>query len=230
MSEVTIEQFLRPNQAPAKETELAQKVVAWLLEQHWEVYQEVQFSRSGGIADIVALRHGVMWIIESKMSYGFAVLEQASRWVTHLRSVAVPLSKSQSRDYQVARLYYRVGVLEVSQWSVHEKIKPPMAYRKNHLIDLYKSELTELHKTFAPAGSQSGHHLTPYKQTMLEVRRLIELNQGCTVKFLHDKLGNMHYANRNSFAGNLVKALEAFEPWCRIDKTTKPYKLFAERK
>lgn len=221
-----LRQFYKPEDTPGKETELAKTVVTWLQEQNWDVYQEVQFSRSGGVADIVAVRHGILWIIECKMSYGFAVLQQASRWVAHYRSVAVPLSKSKGRDYRVARLYYRVGVLEVSQWGVHEKEMAPQMYRKNKLIAMYKSELTELHKTFAPAGSQSGHHLTPYKQTMMQVRRFIERNQGCTVKVLYEHLGFMHYASKRSFTGNLVKALEAFESWCRIDKSAKPYRLY----
>lgn len=208
------------------ETELAAKVVAWLDEQHWDVYQEVQFSRQGGVADIVAVRGSVMWIIETKTSYSFAVLEQASRWMVHLRSVAVPMTKT-PRDYRVAELYYRVGVLEVSEWSVIEMRQPPVMYRKNNLVKRYKSELTELHKTFALAGSQSGHHLTPYKKTMIDVRQVIERNQGCTVQFLYQQLGRAHYANKSSFVGNLLKALEDFEPWCKIDKSEKPYKLFA---
>lgn len=222
-----LEQFYKTKHPKIKETDLAAKVVSWLQDQHWEVYQEVQFRRQGGVADIVAVRHNIMWIIESKTSYGFAVLEQATRWMVHYRSVAVPFHRRQDRDYRVAELYYRVGVIGVSDWGdVSEIVAPPLMYRDNNFVKDYLCELTELHKTYAKAGSQSGNHLTPYKQTMMEVRKVIEQNPGCTLKFLHDTLGNMHYWSKQSFMGSLIKALEDFEPWCKIDKSTKPYKLY----
>lgn len=212
-----------------KEIDLAAYVVQWLQDQHWEVYQEVQFRRYGGVADIVAVRHNIMWIIESKMSYGFAVLDQASRWAVHYRSVAVPHKRLHDRDYRVAELYYRVGVVGVlDDGCVTEIVPAPQMYRGNNLVKQYLSELTELHKTFAKAGSQGGNHLTPYKRTMMDVRRVIEQNPGCTLKFLHETLGNMHYWSKQSFMGSLIHALEDFEPWCRIDKSTKPYKFFVD--
>src|SRR4030065_1326652 len=143
-----------------KETDLAKPVINWLLDQHWEVYQEVQYS--GPIADIVAVRHGIMWIIECKTSYGFTVLQQASQWAVHYRSVAIPREKyGYRRDYLVAQYYYRVGVMEVnSQYNdVREVIMAPLVYRKNNLVKQYLSQLTELHKTFAQAGSKGGQHL-----------------------------------------------------------------------
>ena len=197
-----------------KEIDLAKSVVNWLVEQHWDVYQEVQFNYGGSIADIVAVRHGVMWIIESKISYGFAVLQQASRWSVHYRSVAVPNEiYHHHRDYRVAEYYYRVGVLEVNPKyeDVWEIVKAPLAYRKNNMVKYYYSKLVELHKTFAPAGSKGGQHLTPYKRTMMEVKKTIENNPGCTIKDLYQQLGKMHYSDINSFKGNLLKALIEYE-------------------
>jgi hypothetical protein len=212
------------------ETELAKPVIKWLTEQHWEVYQEVQFGYGGGVADIVAERNGILWIIETKTTYGFAVLEQATRWPVHYRSVAVPFSRN--RDYRVARDYYKVGIIEVSnkfEVVVDEVIRPPLFAKNKDTAKRYKDCLMEIHKTYAEAGSQSGHHLTPYKYTMLEVRKVIEANPGCTIKFLYEQLGKMHYSNASSFKGNLVKALIFFEnTWCRVDTQTKPYKLFIQ--
>lgn len=213
-----------------KETELAKPVVAWLSDQHWDVYQEVQFSYLGGVADIVAVRHGIVWIIESKTSYTFTVLQQASAWPVHLRSVAVPRPLSHNRDYFIARDYYRVGVLEVETNDVYEAIKPPLFLRTKTGVERYISQLTELHKTFAPAGSRGGYQLTPYKRTMMDVRNMIQKNPGCTIKDLYTELGRMHYASEDSFRGNLLKALEDFEPWCRIDRSTHPLRLYAETK
>lgn len=211
-----------------KETELAEPVIDWLLSQNWNVYQEVQFSRMGGVADICAERHGILWIIETKTAMTIEVLNQASAWAVHFRSIAVPKAKNGSkRDYAVARDYYGVGVIEVSEHDVYEKMKPPLYLRHHKTAQRLQAELTELHKTFAKAGSKSGGHLTPYKMTMMEIRSVVQRNPGCTIEDLFRKLGSMHYANRSSFKGNVLKCLEDFEShWCRIDKTSKPFKLY----
>ncbi len=226
-----------------KETELAAPIIDWLAEQHWDVYQEVEFRRAGGVADIVAVRDGVIWVIECKVTYGLAVLGQAAAWDVHYRSVAVPQSKSERRDYRVARDYYRVGVLEVYSGFnnaplIREAIEAPLFLRKSSfekrwlrtdLIRSYLSCLTPLHKTFAPAGSRNGYHLTPYRQTMIDVRKVIEAHPGCTVKFLYEQLGEMHYASRASFMGNLVKCLTAYErEWCRVETAARPYRLYVK--
>ena len=66
---------------------------------------------------------------------------------------------------------------------------------------------------------------------MIEVKKVIESNPGCTIRYLFDTLGKMHYSNQTSFKGNLVKALVDFEKdWCRVDFSTKPYKLYAKDK
>jgi hypothetical protein len=207
------------------EIELDKPIVSWLQDQHWDVYQEVQFSYGGGVADIVAVRNGIMWFIESKTSYSFRVLEQAAGWPVHFRSIAIPSSKV-PRDYRVAVDYYKVGVIEVRYGDVYEAKKAPLFIRSNKRMEhYYRSKLTELHKTFALAGSPSGCHLTPYKATMIEVRAVITKYPGCTIGFLYDQLGDMHYSSRSSFKGNLLKALDDFEEWCNIDKSEKPYKL-----
>jgi len=213
-----------------KETDLAKLVVDWLIDQHWDVYQEVQFYYGGPIADIVAVRNGIMWIIECKTSYGFTVLQQASNWMVHYRSVAVPSEIHYHRDYAVAEHYYRVGVIEVKLKydSVREVVEAPLMYRKRNMVKRFSSELTELHKTFAPAGSSSGQHLTPYKLTIMEVKKIVQINPGCTIKDLYAELGKMHYASEASFKGTLLKSLIDFEKdWCKVDMSTRPFKLFA---
>ena len=220
------------------EVTLAKPVIQWLSDQHWEIYQEVQFGYGGGVADIVAVRNGILWIIETKTSYSFAVLNQASRWFAHYRSIAVPFARE--RDYKVALDYYKVGVIEVkffkSAWTgnglenlteVHECIPAPLIRKNHEYSKRYIDSLLELQKTYAEAGSQSGHHLTPYKYTMIEVRKAIEANPGCSIKYLFETLGKMHYSTASSFKGNLLGALMEFEKdWCKIDTSTKPYKLY----
>ena len=211
-----------------KETELAEPVVTWLQSQNWNIYQEVQFSYAGGVADIVAERQGVLWIIETKVAMTIDVLNQASAWGAHYRSVAVPMARSNSkRDYRVARDYYGVGVLEVSGNRVEETLKPPLFLRHHKTAKRLIGQLTELHKVYAKAGSQSGNHLTPYKDTMMAIRRYVSKRPGCTVNNLFDALGARHYSSKTSFKGNVLKCLMQFEKsWCKVDMTSKPYKLY----
>ena len=221
-----------------EETKLAKPVIQWLSDQHWEIYQEVQFGNSNGVADIVAVRNGILWVIETKTSYGFAVLNQASRWPAHYRSVAVPFARE--RDTRVALFYYQVGVIEVEfhrqVWTgnglqdvvyVDELIHAPLIRQNHKSSKRLIGSLLELQKTYAPAGSQSGSHLTPYKHTMIEVKKAIASHPGCTIKDLFEWMGKMHYSSPASFKGNLLDALIAFEKeWCRVDTTEKPYRLY----
>ena len=104
-----------------KEADLAKVVVSWLNEQHWDVYQEVQIHGFGGVADIVAVQGPLVWVIECKTSLSLTVMEQASVWRVHFRSVAVPTGvrhHSRTAAYRVARLFFKVGVLCVSSHNV----------------------------------------------------------------------------------------------------------------
>lgn len=210
-----------------KETELAEKIIEWLSAEHWNIYQEVQFSGIGGVADIVAERQGILWIVETKTAMSIEVLNQASAWPAHFRSIGVPkVRRSDKRDYRVARDYYGVGVIEVSDWDVYESLKPPLYLKHHKTAKRLLSKLTELHKTYAKAGSQNGH-LTPYKMTMMDIQRTVKERPGCTISDLFEKHGPMHYSNKSSFKGNMLKCLESFESdWCRVDKSTKPYRLY----
>jgi Holliday junction resolvase-like predicted endonuclease len=213
-----------------KETDIAEVVITWLTEQNWTVYQEVEFRHSGGVADIVAERNGILWIIECKTSYTFTVLEQASRWPVHYRSVAVPRSR-EKRDIRVARDYYQVGVIYVDldgfTKSAYEDLAPRLFTKHRKTVKEYLSQLTDLHKTYTRAGSPGGYHLTPYKRTMMDVQKVIANNPGCTVAFLHSQLGSMHYANKQSFQGNVLKCLQSFESeWCRVEASGSQCKLY----
>lgn len=75
---------------PAREEDLGPPVVAWLTAWGWDVYQEVVVG--DGVADIVATRGPVVWIIELKLSFSLSLLDQAyhRRRYAHRVSVAVP--------------------------------------------------------------------------------------------------------------------------------------------
>jgi len=210
------------------ETELGSVVVEWLAAQHWDVYQEVQFFGRGGGADIVAVRAGKVWIIETKTSLTFTVLEQARKWPCHFRSIAVPRSKhTGDRDfaYEIAHRYLSLGILEVGYSEMVQdktvfEIKPAPLMRDFHDTAKWMiGQLCEEHKYFSKAGSYGGGYYTPYQKTMRYVRSYIQAYPGCTLKQIMDAIPEHHYASTASARSSIRTALETFEKnWCEIRK------------
>lgn len=213
-----------------KETDLAKHLVAWLEEQHWDVYQEVQFS--GGIADIMAVKGGYLWVIECKTSFTLKVIEQAKNWRTHFRSVCIPKKKaafSYDRSHGIeADLaeYFKIGIIEFdsrtaqSQWAyrncIKEVIPAPIMKEYHEYSKKYINNLRPEHKKYSEAGSNNGGYWTPYKETMQTVKHIIKHNPGLTLKELLDKLGDNHHYM--SVKVSLPSALRSFENWCEIRK------------
>jgi hypothetical protein len=211
------------------ETELAEKVIEWLAEQNWTIYQEVQFQSMSSIADIVAVRNGIMWIVETKTAYTLDVMQQAAHWPVHYRSIAVPGTQSARRDYRIAKDYYKVGVITVGKFGeVVEQEPPPLFLRRTvEPVKYFISKLSDEHKTYSKAGSKGGGYLTPYRSTMDSIKRVVSEHPGCTLKELFTELGKCHYASKQSFMGNLLKSLMDFEKdWCTVDCSSKPYRIF----
>ena len=82
-----------------KETDLARAVVSYLESSGWDVYQEVLRNphSMGGYGsprcDIFAVKGGVRWAIECKMSLGFRVLEQVEKWKGYANMVSVAVKR-----------------------------------------------------------------------------------------------------------------------------------------
>jgi hypothetical protein len=206
------------------EADLAKKVIAWLEEQHWDVYQEVVFKHQSARADIVAVRAGLVWVIETKTSLTLAVLEQASNWCAHLRSIAVPgcFSDGGGRGtaYGIARNYLKIGIIEVGgkRGYVCEVVDPPIMREYHNCAKRMRSQLKEEHKHYLAAGSNGGGYYTPYRETMEHVRRFIAAHPGCTLKQIMDDLkGLHHYASTASARSGVRTALSNWESdWCEV--------------
>ncbi len=221
---------------PKSETDLAKRVIDWLIDQHWDVYQEVNFSWGGGVADIAAVQAGKLWIIECKTSMTFSVLEQATRWRSHFRSIAIPHSNTKGREisYDIARNYLKVGVITIDgQWSGFQGVRqvsdPPLMreYHKyaKHMIATLKPE----HKTTSAAGSKGGGYYTPYRSTMTEVQQYIRWHPGCTLKEIMDSLEHHHYSSNKSAYGGIRTALDTWEKnWCKTQIDEKGVKRYYE--
>jgi len=165
------------------ETELAREVSEWLQASGWDVYPEVQLSRWGGRADLVAVQCNRTWVIECKMSLGLSVIAQAEDWRPFCNwvSVAVPYG---NRSRKTNALVY--GVL---QWrgiglihSGHE-VRIDIAPRLNRgpLAGDVLAGLNSEQKVMGVAGSK-GLFWTPFKQTSKALREYVAQHPGCTLK------------------------------------------------
>lgn len=205
-----------------KEADLASNVIDWLEQQHWDVYQEVKFSKYyGSIADIVAVRAGYVWVIECKTSMTLTVMRQANQWRAHFRSIAVPPARTRDdRDfaYHLARDYFKLGVIEVyDKYTIHERQSPPLM-REFHEFAKWKiSNLCDEQKHYAKAGTNGGGYFTPYRSTMNDVQRYIRNNPGCTLKEIMSNLQTHHYSSNATARSSIRVALSNWEnDWCEV--------------
>ncbi|MFA5416932.1 MAG: hypothetical protein WC341_00600 [Bacteroidales bacterium] len=205
------------------EIELAEKIIEWLNDQHWQVYQEVQVYSN--IADIVAVKGSLVWIIECKTSMTLTVMDQARRWNSHFRSIAIPAAKSdrgRSVGYAICKDYLHIGVLEVDKMGYVQEIVPaPLMREYNKFVKiLYLNKLCEAQKTYAKAGNNNGRRYTPYRQTIIGVQEFIQEHPGCTLKDIMNYC-ETHYAPKSAKA-SLRSALASFErDWCMIETSGK---------
>lgn len=190
---------------------MAGRVVSWLREMHWDVYQEVTVR--GPRADIVAVRGPLLWIIECKTSLGLSVLEQAWGWrgKAHYVSVATP---STGGDF-VRNLLSDggLGLISVGHEFVFEKI-PARLFRRAK-ADEVRKRLREEHKTFAAAGNAMNRYYSPWRATCDAVARFVRANPGCTIKQLVEGIQHHYLTAANARASLRTWIVEGKVPGVR---------------
>ena len=199
--------------AKRTEEEVAAKVVKWLTENRWDVYQEVTMGQRS--CDIVARRDCITWSIEVKTTLNFAVLAQAWHWrrYSHRISIAVPTVQNSYSDgrhfaFEVMR-DKGIGWLTVGheEWDM-EKVRAADHGKLFRAASVSSWKLDPEHKTFAMAGTQSGARWTPFQRTCKLVREAVEKTPGITMKGLINEVDH-HYANDASAKGSLAQWIKA---------------------
>jgi hypothetical protein len=169
---------MKPNFAT--EAELAKVVTTWLRTDGWSTFHEIECR--GGRADIVAVRHGLVWLVETKLRAGLEVLAQAlekRRAGAHGVLVAAPHGPAAKLLASIAgRL--GVGVIAVSEVDdfdevtrgivrVHraEMLAWPAFYRQAKAADLLRGCKPE--HAAQPAGTTGTKIWTPFKAAAREV-------------------------------------------------------------
>ncbi len=184
------------------ETLLAEQVIKHLERKGWEVYREVMMPRSYKTCDIVAIKDGIVWAIETKTTFNDTLLEQANNHLRHVHyvSVATPCSKYKSHTMSYVKSYFMknhgIGHMIVDDYKfcdeyyVRELITPTLN-DKPLSTDKLLNSLHELHKS-AIAGGQSGEAPTPFKITIHEVKKYLKENGPSTIGAIADNVKH-HY-------------------------------------
>ena len=192
-----------------KESDLGRFVVAWHESDGWDVFQEVEFL--GFRADVVATKNGLVRVIEIKTSLTFDVMAQAKRWLPYVNSVmvAVPAPKKDSNGRSFARevlTWVGAGLMEISifnsgRWSVSFPVisKNFDSSGSKRLISILRPE----HRTHAVAGSPSGGHWTPFKDTCAQFLDVLSKSDMLISDAV--KLVKHHYKNNGSAIRSMSK-------------------------
>ncbi|MFG0330729.1 MAG: hypothetical protein ACF8PN_12640 [Phycisphaerales bacterium] len=208
------------------EQDLAAHVVSWLERQGWDVYQEVKAGPfEGRIADIVAVRGAVVWVVECKRSLNLQVIAQADDWPVVRRSIAIPALRVKRKDRlrafaERACARFEIGVLEVGlTGSVVRRVPAPIRRAWLETSRKLREQLDTEHKSTAPAGLAAGPRWTPYRRTMREALRVIRERPGITIAELMSVLESHHYPTDFTARRAIARSLDEHEEWCFVERS-----------
>lgn len=204
------------------ENELAEAIGAWLQIHGWEVYNEVQPSRYGRVADMVATRGEKIWIIEAKGNLTLQLIEQAEKWLGFAERsiiayprVAKGAGGTMRARYLAKRLcdWLGISMLEVSQdtWEEEPRIRFELEIEKHEPIGRMKEAMRAcLHpaQKLTRPGTANHDHVTPFSITKEKATAFIEEHPGCTLKELTEGIDH-HYSSNISARKNLCKWIGA---------------------
>jgi len=208
------------------EVNLCKPAIQWLQDQHWDVYQEVEY---GNCADIVAVRGLSIWVIEAKLTLSLSLVDQALSWQQYANyvSVLIPKRNRRAAGYGIVHKL-GIGMIEVNPEpnhdgsydvsDIHGRFVRPKSWLRQRILDaLHPCQLTG---EKGEAGNASSTRWTPYKQTMDGVKRYLQSKGPSTLKQIIQATEH-HYAHDKSALQCMRKALDVWEDWCRVDVSGK---------
>ena len=195
-----------------QETELAKVIIQYLRKMGWEVYQEVQISSFGNIADIIATQNNLVWVLECKLSLSLTLMAQAKEWLpyAHYVSIVTP-SKRGSKGACIAKdilKHYGIGHYEIQpvgwnkELSIYQRVSPKL--NRKAMVNYIKKYLTEKQKTWAEAGNSKGLRYTPFQDTKDQIIRFVKKNPGITIKELINGI-NHHYSSDGTARSSILQ-------------------------
>lgn len=210
-----------------KEAELAARIIKWLERKGWDTYQEVECV--GGVADIVAVDGELVWILETKTSLSFSLIDQARDRLgcANLVSVVCPSARRRSKtSYWVLR-QFGIGYITADKYHlsyVCEPIKPKPVTDARSLAKAgaLRERLEPEHKTYATAGGINGKRWTPFKSTCKKALEHVTSHGPVTVRQLIDGIEH-HYDSDASARSTMASRIDIdLVPGLRLDRSCRP--------
>lgn len=188
------------------EKDLGARVVAYMRDLGWDVWQEVRVGRyDDRRIDAVGKLGRLVWAVEIKTSLTFRVLEQAHRWIGHANYVSVA-APSPSSDFAIKICRdYGIGVL-CAGWvgAVVESVAPKLWRRRDEKIDRC---LTEERRIVGEAGCAGGEYWTPFRKTCWIIRDAVQARPGETLREIVSTVAT-HYSTPGTARSSLAKLIE----------------------
>ena len=191
-----------------KESELAKLITDKFESDGYEVYKEVVNTGNGkNRADIIVVKDGEYTVIETKMSFGLTVIEQAFKWklFSHYSYVALPRStKRNARKFGYNMcLDYGIGVIDVGKKG-DIKIVHESAYNDNPVLpQLYEEQKEQI----AGAKPSKGSYITPFRITCNKLTQYIIDNGEMNITTAISNIEH-HYKSDASAKNALTKLIK----------------------
>lgn len=183
-----------------KEQEFAEKIIDYLHIHSWEVFQEVYVGR---VADIVAVKHNLSWIIECKMSASLKVIEQAYSWIGYANYISIA-TPSTNYFFNKVLLNYGIGSICFGNNTVF--VSNQAKLKRSILKKDIRNYLCNEQKTYAKAGNNERKVFTPFIKTKLSIQEFVKHNNGCTLKQLVEGIEH-HYCSDQTAKQNIVRLI-----------------------
>jgi hypothetical protein len=176
-----------------KEIELGQRVSAWLAQQDFMIYPEVQVHSYSSIADIVGRRGRLLVEVELKTKLSVRVIEQAERWrqYAHMVYIAVPTT-GRTRFIQRMVAMLGIGIIVSNTTDETEELSKP-TFNRRVGMELWRA-LDNANPMYAEAGNSTGRRWTPFQATCAQVRKHALTSPGISLKELVDNV-KTHYSS-----------------------------------
>ncbi len=192
--------------AKRSESDLGARVVAYMRDLGWDVWQEVKPNRhTDHRVDAVGKRGDLVWAVEIKTSLGFRVVEQAHGWIGAANYVSVAAPRPSSDFAIKVCTDYGIGVL-CAGWvgAVAEAVAPKLWRKRTETLARC---LTAERRIVGEAGSAGGEYWTPFRKTCRAVCEAVRARPGETLREIVASVAT-HYRTPGTARSSLAKWIE----------------------
>lgn len=195
------------------EQALAEVVINQLEYHGYEIWQEVQVSRGGPVADVVAQKDDELIIVECKRSFGYRLISDCMNWIGYADRIAMAYPARLRGDKNTDRAAtFMINLYEFEQWKVYKGgiggFVNKKIQKRATLKDLITNVLRDEHKQWAKAGSQNARRVSEFQITVMHLEKFVHLNPGVTLKEAVPKIAH-HYASEDSAYSSLGSEIAA---------------------